>query len=65
MSCPECRNGRSILIEILPKLLFTAFDDEFCDQIAVEITKAGGHVHTSYEVLSVEGANQVLPRIPS
>ena len=47
------------LIEIMPKLLFTAFDDEFCDQIAGELTKAGVHVHTSSEVSSIEGAGQV------
>ena len=47
------------LIEIMPKLLFTAFDDEFCDQIAGEITKAGVHVHTGCEVASVEGGDQV------
>ncbi len=47
------------LIEIMPKLLFTAFDDEFCDQIEGELIKAGVHVHTSCEVSSVEGADHV------
>jgi NADH oxidase (H2O2-forming) len=47
------------LIEITPKLLFTAFDDEFCDQIADELVKAGVHVHTGCEVSSVEGNGQV------
>jgi NADPH-dependent 2,4-dienoyl-CoA reductase/sulfur reductase-like enzyme len=47
------------VIEIMPKLLFTAFDDEFCDQIAAELTNAGVHVHTDCEVSSVEAAGTV------
>jgi NADH oxidase (H2O2-forming) len=47
------------LIEIMPKLLFTAFDDEFCDQIAEELKKAGVKIHTSSEVASIEGEKQV------
>lgn len=47
------------LVEITPKLLFTAFDDEFCDQIAEELVKAGVHVHTGCEVSTVEGKGQV------
>lgn len=47
------------LIEIMPKLLYSAFDDEFCDQIAAELSKAGVHVHTGCEVASIEGGDTV------
>ena len=52
-------SGKEIhLIEIMPKLLFTAFDDEFCDQIADELKKAGVQAHTNCEVSSVEGGTK-------
>jgi NADH oxidase (H2O2-forming) len=47
------------LIEIMPKLLFTAFDDEFCDQIAEELKRKGVQIHTDCEVAAVEGEKQV------
>jgi len=43
------------VIEIMPKLLFTAFDEEFCDPIAAELAKAGVNIHTNSEVASIEG----------
>jgi NADPH-dependent 2,4-dienoyl-CoA reductase/sulfur reductase-like enzyme len=54
------------LIEIMPKLLFTAFDDEFCDQIAGEITKAGVHVDIGSHRPSVgqcgsQGLGEIAP----
>ncbi len=45
------------LIEIMPKLLYNAFDDEFCDEIAQVLYKLGIKIHTSHSVLSIDGNN--------
>jgi len=50
------------IIEIMPKLLFTAFDGEFCDQIYDVLTKAGAKVHTNRRVVSIDG-NQCVESI--
>ncbi len=47
------------LIEILPKLLFTAFDDEFCDDIAQTIDKQGIKLHLNTRVTSINGGKSV------
>ncbi len=47
------------LIEILPKLLFTAFDDEFCDEIAQTIEKQGARLHVNSRVVSINGGKNV------
>ena len=47
------------IIEIMPKLLFTAFDDEFCDQISEVLIKAGVKVHTGCRVVSIDGTKYV------
>jgi NADPH-dependent 2,4-dienoyl-CoA reductase/sulfur reductase-like enzyme len=52
-------NKKIHLIEIMPKLLSSAFDDEFCDQIADELIKEGVHVHTNCGVSAVEGSDHV------
>jgi len=43
------------VIEIMPKLLFTAFDDEFCDQIYEALSKKGTTVHLGRRVVSIDG----------
>lgn len=47
------------LVEILSKLLYPAFDDEFCDDILHVLTKAGVKVFTNRRVVSIEGNRQV------
>ena len=47
------------LIEIMPKLLLTAFDDEFCDEIYQVLIKAGAKIHIGSSVVSIEGNKQV------
>jgi NADPH-dependent 2,4-dienoyl-CoA reductase/sulfur reductase-like enzyme len=44
------------IIEIMPKLLYTAFDDEFCDQINDVLIQAGARVHLGNRVVSIDGA---------
>lgn len=43
------------LIEIMPKLLFSAFDDEFCDAIAHVLEKQNVHIHIGSRVISIDG----------
>ncbi len=47
------------LVEILPKLLFTAFDDEFCDVISQTIDKQGAKLHVNSRVVSINGDKSV------
>jgi NADH oxidase (H2O2-forming) len=47
------------IIEITPKLLITAFDDEFCDQIHEVLVKAGVKIHTGSRVVSIDGNKHV------
>ena len=47
------------LIEIMPKLLLTAFDDEFCDDVERTLIKSGVHAHTNTSVLSIDGDRRV------
>jgi len=47
------------IVEMMPKLLNTAFDEEFCDSVTEELTKAGVHVHTGKRAMSIEGQNGV------
>ncbi len=47
------------LIEIMPKLLLTAFDDEFCDEIAQTLEKKGIKIHTNSRVASIDGNKSV------
>ena len=52
-------DGQIHLIEILPKLLYTAFDDEFCDEIERVLAAAGVRVYTRRQVRSIDGKQQV------
>jgi NADH oxidase (H2O2-forming) len=47
------------LIEIMPKLLLTAFDDEFCDLAERALLQSGVHIHTNARVLSIDGNGRV------
>ncbi|MGD8521232.1 MAG: FAD-dependent oxidoreductase [Desulfobacterales bacterium] len=47
------------IIEIMPKLLFTAFDDEFCEQINEVLIKSGVKVHTGNRVVFIDGNKTV------
>jgi NADH oxidase (H2O2-forming) len=47
------------LIEIMPKLLVTAFDDEFCDKVATVLGSKGIHTHCGSRVFSIDGDSQV------
>ena len=43
------------VVEMMPKLLNLAFDDEFSDSITEELTKAGVKVHTGRRAVSIDG----------
>jgi NADH oxidase (H2O2-forming) len=47
------------IVEMMPKLLNLAFDDEFCENITEELTKVGVQVHTGKRAVSIEGQNGV------
>jgi NADPH-dependent 2,4-dienoyl-CoA reductase/sulfur reductase-like enzyme len=47
------------LIEMMPQLLFTAFDDEFCDEISHILVKAGVTIHFGNRVASIDGNQNV------
>jgi NADPH-dependent 2,4-dienoyl-CoA reductase/sulfur reductase-like enzyme len=48
--------GKEIhVIEIMPKLLCTAFDDEFCDEVFQILDSAGVRVHLNSRVVSIDG----------
>jgi NADPH-dependent 2,4-dienoyl-CoA reductase/sulfur reductase-like enzyme len=47
------------LIEVMPTLLYGAFDDEFGDKVADILTVAGVNVHTSSRVVSIDGDRRV------
>lgn len=47
------------IVEMMPKLLNLAFDDEFSDTITEELTKAGVQVHTGRRALSIDAQNGV------
>jgi NADH oxidase (H2O2-forming) len=52
--------GKEIhIIEIMPKLLFNAFDDEFCDKIQEILNEEGVHIHTGCRVASINGNGRV------
>jgi len=56
-----CQNADAEIhiIEIMPKLLPTAFDNEFCDQIHDVLTNVGANVHTNRRVVSIDGTQCV------
>ncbi len=47
------------LIEIMPKLLLSAFDDEFCDEIARLLDGQKIKIRTSSRVVSIDGNDRV------
>jgi NADPH-dependent 2,4-dienoyl-CoA reductase/sulfur reductase-like enzyme len=52
-------NAEVQLIEMMPKLLETAFDDEFCDQVAAELMEAGVKIYTGRRAMTVNGGDRV------
>lgn len=52
-----CKNSDAeiYIIEMMPKLLFTAFDDEFCDEISRILNKKDVIVHFDNCVVSING----------
>lgn len=58
----QCADAEINIIEIMPKLLFTAFDGEFCDHIYEALTKVGTKVHTNRRVVSIDG-NQCVESV--
>ena len=47
------------VIEIMPKMVVTAFDDEFCDEVATALGSKGIHIHCGNRVVSIDGNSQV------
>jgi NADH oxidase (H2O2-forming) len=47
------------IVEMMPKLVNLAFDDEFCDAVTEELTKAGVQVHTGRRAMSINGENGI------
>ena len=47
------------IVEIMPKLLYTAFDDEFCDDVLQVLMSNGVNVHTNSRVASIDGNRHV------
>ena len=47
------------VIEIMPKMLVTAFDDEFCDEVAKVLGSKGIHTHCGNRVVSIDGNSHV------
>jgi NADPH-dependent 2,4-dienoyl-CoA reductase/sulfur reductase-like enzyme len=55
----EIGDGVIHLIEMMPQLLFTAFDDAFCDQIVQILLKKGVTLHFGNRVASIDGKQKV------
>jgi NADPH-dependent 2,4-dienoyl-CoA reductase/sulfur reductase-like enzyme len=49
---------RVYIVEMMPRLLTAAFDDEFCDQAAAILVEAGVGIHTGRRAVAVEGQNR-------
>ena len=47
------------VVEMMPKLLQAAFDDEFCDDATDQLVDAGVNVHTGVRAMSLDGENRV------
>jgi NADH oxidase (H2O2-forming) len=47
------------LVEILPKLLVAAFDDEFCDEVGAALEKSGVTIHTGKRLDTINGKDHV------
>ncbi|MGC8493278.1 MAG: FAD-dependent oxidoreductase [Syntrophobacteraceae bacterium] len=55
----KSQDTRVHIVEMMPKLLSTAFDDEFCDAVTEELTKAGVELHLGKRAVSIEGRDGV------
>ncbi len=52
--------GKEIhLIEVMPKLLLSAFDDEFCDKVEEVLSEEGVKLHLNSRVESINGEHRV------
>jgi NADPH-dependent 2,4-dienoyl-CoA reductase/sulfur reductase-like enzyme len=51
--------SRVHIVEIMPRLLTAAFDDEFCEAAEKELTGLGVLVHTRRKVVSINGEDRV------
>lgn len=51
--------SRVHIVEIMPRLLTAAFDDEFCEAAEKELTGLGVLVHTQRKVVSINGEDHV------
>ncbi len=47
------------IVEMMPKMLYTAFDDEFCDAIQTKLVDLGVRAHTGRKAVAVKGATGV------
>lgn len=47
------------LVEVMPKLLCTAFDDELCDKVEDVLVEGGVKIHTGNRVASIDGNSHV------
>jgi NADPH-dependent 2,4-dienoyl-CoA reductase/sulfur reductase-like enzyme len=47
------------IVEIMPRLVSLAFDDEFCDIVTDELTRAGVQIHTGRRAMSIDRQNGV------
>jgi NADH oxidase (H2O2-forming) len=47
------------VIEVMPKMVVAAFDDEFCDEVATALGSKGIHIHCGNRVVSIDGNSQV------
>jgi NADPH-dependent 2,4-dienoyl-CoA reductase/sulfur reductase-like enzyme len=47
------------LVEVMPKMLYTAFDDELCDKVEEVLVEEGVKIHTNSRVASINGNGQV------
>jgi NADPH-dependent 2,4-dienoyl-CoA reductase/sulfur reductase-like enzyme len=56
-----CQSSESVIhiIELMPKLLYSAFDDEFCDQIYEVLDKKGVKIHAGGTIVSIDGNRHV------
>ena len=47
------------VIEVMPRLLYNAFDNEFCDEVSRVMISLGVKIHTRTRVLSMDGGRDV------
>ena len=52
-------DARVHIVEIMPHLLTTAFDREFCQAAEAELTELGIAIHTGRKVMSINGSKAV------